>query len=136
MPFWQNLLRLLGLSRADHLDLEVDTEMIESLHHLARRERRTEKELATELLTIALVQRGAAEVYLRRWQELSPREQQVTALVCLGFTNAQIANRLVLSRETVKTHVRNALYKLDLRNRADLRRALADWDFSTWQDAG
>ena len=132
MSIWQNLLRLLGFSRPDHLNLEVDAEMIESLHHLAQRERRTEKELATELLSMALVQRGTAEINLRRWQALSPREQQVTALVCLGYTNAQIAARLVLSQETVKTHVRNVLYKFNLRSKAELRRVLADWDFSAW----
>ncbi len=105
-----------------------------SLHLLARREHRTEKELATELLWMALVQRGAAEGYLHRWEALSRREQQVTALVCLGYTNAQIASRLVLSQETVKSHIRNVLYKFDLRSKAALRRALADWDFSAWQN--
>ena len=134
MPFWQSLLRFLGLARADSLNLEVDPETIESLHLLARHEHRTEKELAAELLLMALVQRGAAERYLHRWEALSPREQQVVALVCLGYTNAQFASSLVLSQETVKSHIRNVLYKFDLRGKDALRRALADWDFSAWQD--
>jgi DNA-binding NarL/FixJ family response regulator len=134
MPFWQSLRRFLGLARPDRLSLEVDRETIQSLHTLARRERRSEKELAAELLLSALVQRGAADVYLKSWEGLSPREQQVTALVCLGYTNAQIASRLVLSQETVKTHVRNVLYKFNLRSKPALRRALVEWDFSAWQD--
>jgi DNA-binding NarL/FixJ family response regulator len=134
MPFWQHLLRLLRLSRPAHLNLKVDRSLIQSLENLAQREQRAEKELAAELLSMALVQRKTAEINLARWEALSPREQQVAALVCLGFTNRQIADHLVLSHETVKTHVRNVLYKFDLRSKAELRQALADWDFSAWQN--
>lgn len=133
MNIWQRLLRLLGLSRPTHLRLEVDQDLIHSLENLAQREQRTKKELAVELLSMALVQRDAAESYLRCWGSLSRREQQVTALICLGYTNRQIANRLVLSQETVKTHVRNVLLKFKLRTRAELRHVLADWDFSAWE---
>jgi DNA-binding NarL/FixJ family response regulator len=44
-----------------------------------------------------------------------------------------MATRLVLSQETVKTHVRNVLQKFKLRNRSELRYALADWDFGAWE---
>ena len=134
MPFWQHLLRLLGLSRPARLNLKVDRSLIQSLENLAQREQRAEKELAAELLSMALVQRKTAEINLARWEALSPREQQVAALVCLGFTNREIATHLVVSHETVKTHVRNVLYKFDLRSKAELRQALADWDFSAWQN--
>jgi DNA-binding NarL/FixJ family response regulator len=134
MPFWQSLLRFLGIHRPRRLKLDIDPVMGEELELLARSEHRTEKDLVVELLNMALVQRGAAKVYLRRWEELSPREQQVTALVCLGYTNLQIASRLVLSQETVKSHVRNVLSKFNLRGKDELRRALADWDFSAWHD--
>ena len=133
MPFWQHLLHILGLSRPARLNLKVDRSLIQSLENLAQREQRAEKELAAELLSMALVQRKTAEINLARWEALSPREQQVAALVCLGFTNREIATHLVVSHETVKTHVRNVLYKFDLRSKAELRQALADWDFSAWQ---
>jgi two-component system, NarL family, nitrate/nitrite response regulator NarL len=129
----QRFLRLLGLSRPPHLNLEVDQDLIHSLEELAQREQRAQKELAVELLSMALVQRDAAEIYLRCWGSLSRREQQVTALICLGYTNRQMATRLVLSQETVKTHVRNVLQKFKLRNRSELRHALADWDFGAWE---
>lgn len=133
MSTWHDLLRRLGFTRPSRLTFEMDQEMVESLQHLAQREQRTETDLAAELLSMALVRRDAAEANLRRWQALSPREQQVAALVCLGYTNRQIATQLVLSQETVKTHVRNALYKFDLRSKAELRQTLSDWDFSAWQ---
>jgi DNA-binding CsgD family transcriptional regulator len=50
----------------------------------------------------------------------------------LNFTNRQIAARLQITPETVKTHVRNVLHKFDLHSKAELRRSLADWDFSAW----
>jgi len=61
---------------------------------------------------------------------LSPREQYVTALTCLRYTNPQIAARLGLSVETVRTYLRKALNKLGLQNKADLRVLFASWDFS------
>jgi len=135
MSFWQRLLRLFGYRKVtDRFTFEADASLIHSLQGLAEQQRRPEHEVAAELLSFAIAQRDAAEEYLQRWEQLSPREQQVTALICLGYTNRQIAARLTISPETVKTHARNLLLKLGLGSREELRFILADWDFSAWED--
>jgi DNA-binding CsgD family transcriptional regulator len=110
----------------------LDTSLHTALLDLATREHRPAGEIQADLLTAALAQRHLHSHLYERWQALSPREQQVTALTCLVLTNRQIAARLGVSEETVKTHVHNSLVKFNLHGKSELRIALREWDFSEW----
>jgi DNA-binding NarL/FixJ family response regulator len=52
--------------------------------------------------------------------ELTPREREVVALVALGLSNEQIAQRLFVTPATAKTHVSRSMVKLHARDRAQV----------------
>lgn len=55
-----------------------------------------------------------------RLSALTAREREVLALVATGLTNDEIADHLVVSPHTAKTHVNRAMTKLGARDRAQL----------------
>lgn len=55
----------------------------------------------------------------RRTRLLSPREREILTLLARGMTGEQIAERLVLSPETIRTHIRNAREKLGASTRVE-----------------
>lgn len=52
-------------------------------------------------------------------KSLSGREAEILTLLARGLTGEEIAQRLVLSPETIRTHVRNAMAKLEARTRTE-----------------
>ena len=52
--------------------------------------------------------------------ELTAREREVVSLVAKGLSNAEIAEELVISPKTAKTHVSHAMVKVGARHRAQL----------------
>jgi len=127
------LLNKLGLSRVERRKFTLDAELVQYLQALAEDEQRSPSEVAADLLNSGLVQRNQARETWKRWMTLSRREQEVAALVCLEYTTRQIAARLKVSPNTVKTHARNLLCKFNLHSRGELRTMLMDWDFGAWE---
>lgn len=56
----------------------------------------------------------------RGWDSLTEAELRVIGLVTEGLTNPQIAGRLFVSAQTVKTHMKNVFRKLGVSSRAEL----------------
>ncbi len=69
-----------------------------------------------ELVSMPAPDRPAPE----QLEELTAREREVMALVARGLTNHEIAERLVVSPATARTHVSRAMVKLHARDRAQL----------------
>ncbi len=66
----------------------------------------------------ALAGGGAAPPPSELPDELTPREAEVLGLIAEGLTNTEIAERLVVSAATVKTHVNHIFAKAGVRDRA------------------
>jgi DNA-binding CsgD family transcriptional regulator len=134
MSFLKHLLRSLGLTdEPNERVFELDENLRACLEEMAYIERRPVEEIAADLLQEAVDQRQNANTHLQRWRELSPRQQDIAALTCLGYTNQQIAIRLHLSPETIKTHLRSILQKFGVKTKFELRQLLSDLDFSAWE---
>jgi DNA-binding NarL/FixJ family response regulator len=112
-----DLYAALRVGAAGYLTKDVPpAELIEAVLAVARGEPRIAPAMASRML--ADLGRGEAppEDPLAR---LSDREREVLALLAEGLRNREIAERLVISEPTVKTHVRHVLEKLRIRNRAE-----------------
>lgn len=57
---------------------------------------------------------------------LSTREKQILGMVVLGFSNAEIAQKLVLSESTIKSHLSSAFHKLGVRSRTEAAEMILD----------
>ncbi len=83
-----------------------------------------------ELLTSA----NAEERYAGIWGALSEREREITAMICLGYRNYEIADALGISFDAVQSLSKRIYSRFGL-TRRDLRRALRDWDFEEWLES-
>ncbi|TCC35579.1 helix-turn-helix transcriptional regulator [Kribbella speibonae] len=73
-----------------------------------------------EAVAYARRTRGARGRPSSGWASLTPTEEQVVALAVAGLSNPEIAERLFMSRGTVKTHLAHVYAKLNVSNRTEL----------------
>jgi DNA-binding NarL/FixJ family response regulator len=71
------------------------------------------------LLTHLIRRHREEEEARRRLRDLTRREREVLALLAEGTDNDAIAQRLVISPETARTHVQNVLHKLGVHSRLE-----------------
>jgi ATP/maltotriose-dependent transcriptional regulator MalT len=109
-----------------------DEELIAVIKDVAKQQKRAEEEVMADFTKVGLNQYLSQNELQERWSSLSHREQQVVALVCLGYRNYEIAQALGIAPETVKSHLQHIFDKLHLRGSKELRLALKDWDFRDW----
>ncbi len=96
-------------------------ELLDAIRALHRGESLLSPGATKALITRFLAQpevSGAASH--ERLASLTEREREVMGLVGAGMSNEEIANRLVVSTHTVKTHVNRAMVKLGAHDRAQL----------------
>jgi DNA-binding NarL/FixJ family response regulator len=94
--------------------------LVEAVRVVAAGETLLAPPLATRLVEDFLSRPDRLQASPDQLDELTTREREVVALVASGLSNEEIAERLVVTRATVKTHVSRALCKLHARDRAQL----------------
>src|SRR5687767_3588317 len=102
------------------------------LPELAEHEGRSELEFTSDLLAAGLNEYNSRKKLLPIWATLSAREKQVARLIYEGLTNEKIVACLFLSRDTIKTHIRNILRKFGVKSKAELRHILGVLRFFHW----
>jgi len=134
MELWQRLLALLRTMKPcpERRYFELDASLQAALKERADREQRPLQQFQAELLAAGLANLQTSDELKRCWKRLSGREQEVTALACLGYTNRQMAARMGVSPDTVKGYMRQAQVKFHAHGKDQLRLLLAQWDFSAW----
>ncbi len=95
----------------------AEIELLEAIHRAARGEEFVSDRVASALEVLRRTADGGL---------LSPREVEIVRLIALGYTSAEIAGKLHLSRRTVETHRARIFQKLRLRTRAELVRFALD----------
>jgi DNA-binding NarL/FixJ family response regulator len=125
--WWRRLLRLVVLESAvrdgwgDPVP-ELRADLAEFERHGQDAAARTCRDLLRQAGAPTRRGRGSGAVPPRlRAAGVTSREVDVLDLVLQGLSNAQVAERLFLSRRTVETHVASLLAKLGASDRADLR---------------
>lgn len=121
-------IRETALGYLPQLVFRLDPQLSDRLRLAAYLRRRSPNAMATELLRRGLEREAARQRAEAALAILTPRERQVAQLALDGQTNREIARTLVISTETVKTHLRNLLGKFGLRSKAELRLRLKELD--------
>jgi len=94
-------------------DVKMD-ELADAVRRAARGEATLHPRVAARVIREF---QGARHEELNPFTELTGRELEVLKLIANGLTNSKIAERLVISENTVKGHVSNILSKLQLADR-------------------
>jgi len=115
------------------IEILTNQDTLSMLEELAHGQPFSSGELATSIFNSAVEDHYITKNQnIQKWEDLSERQKQVAAMACLGYTNAEIAEKLNVSLTTVKAHIREILRKFEVRGRHQLRDILRRWDFSSF----
>jgi DNA-binding NarL/FixJ family response regulator len=95
--------------------LDLVTEAIETVNKTGLYLRSQDQQIFSSYIQKQLTKRSAPST-----EKLSEREQEVLCLICQEYTNAEIADKLFLSKRTVESHRQRIISKTGAKNTAGL----------------
>ena len=99
------------LKGSDARAFHADQELLTAIQEAAQEQGRSEEEIWMDFARAGHDQYLQTSALEDRWDALTEREQEVTALACMGYRNYEIAETLGIAYETVKTHLQNIFTK-------------------------
>jgi two-component system nitrate/nitrite response regulator NarL len=127
---WQIILRDIKSWLRGKRIFTIDTDAYENLCLIAARRQQSPEEVASQVFEQIVQEQEVQNYAIQCWDQLSPRQKQITAYICRGDSTRQIATQLNISQTTVKSHVELVLRKFDVPNRVVLRQLLAPWNLN------
>ena len=97
----------------------ADTELISAIRAVHRGEAFLSP-MATKMVIGGYLRAVGREGAKQNYANLTSREKEVLKLITEGYTNQEVADRLIISVKTVESHRAHILDKLELHTRADL----------------
>jgi DNA-binding NarL/FixJ family response regulator len=94
-------------------------ELIEALHAICRGETVVPPQMLGSILAALISRRRKEDEAARLVASLTPREREVLTLLGQGLGHGEIANRLFISAETARTHIKHVLHKLGVHSRLE-----------------
>jgi DNA-binding NarL/FixJ family response regulator len=117
----EHVFEALGLGAAGFLVKDTEpTELLRGVRVVASGDALLTPNITRRLIAEFTSQRPRSGPSPAELEELTEREREVVGLVALGLSNDEIAETLVISPATAKTHVSRAMMKVGARDRAQL----------------
>jgi len=132
MPITKRFREIIGISQNPTAFIQLHPDLLTAVTQIATENGRSVSDVANELVHNALHEHRLATNSLQVWHQLTQREREITALIWLDLSNKQIAQRLSISPNTVKTHIKNILHKFGVHSKKRLLSLLAGLDLSDW----
>lgn len=110
----------------------LDESLLLRLKNTAEQLGRSPEEVLDEVVKLQDERYSKQKILEKQWETLSTREQEVAALICLGYNRNQIAKMLDIAPGTVKTHYESIFKKFGVHTSKHLERLLQGWDMLGW----
>jgi DNA-binding NarL/FixJ family response regulator len=94
-------------------------ELIDAIRAVSRGDTLIPARMLGQLLERLVMRRRTQDEAIRRMSRLTPREREVLTLLARGGDNDTIAQALVISPQTARTHIQNVLVKLGVHSRLE-----------------